>query len=95
MQLTPKLCCGQKRESAFCPDCGKALNNHPLCELLAYCRAMQTRTADKVHAKAKAGQRTQANTVSRWARWIAALEKVTGQKPAEAAETLKLVTTGE
>jgi hypothetical protein len=34
---TMATCCGRERSSRFCPDCGKALADDPLVELLNHC----------------------------------------------------------
>ena len=31
-------CCGEERATPFCPMCGKKLYEHPLSELLLFCR---------------------------------------------------------
>lgn len=51
-------CCGEKRESRFCPDCGTLLGHEdPLCQLLAHLSTQASskrRTADRAFRRKKA-----------------------------------------
>lgn len=84
-----KRCCGEKRSTAFCPDCGKKLHDEPLPELLVHARRQQkaaANAADRKRHRAKHDKHLsdfyerraeKADEVSRkWKRWADALEKI-------------------
>lgn len=51
----PVECCGKKRNSRFCPECGKRICTGPLMELLVNCRLTEKRlrtTAQKLREQA-------------------------------------------
>jgi hypothetical protein len=81
-------CCGNEQFTAFCPDCGKELNNEPIVEILALVRG-KLKTQENVQRrgiewdKANPGRndyeirkRRLANErkIAKFQRWIKALE---------------------
>lgn len=81
------ICCGEERETAFCPDCGKSLRGC-LTTLLTYCRnhekTLKTHV-DRLTADAQSGKRggRLAETNRRhakWKDWADALEALLKKK---------------
>lgn len=86
-----QVCCGEKRTSNFCPDCGKKLNTSPLVDLLAYCfsaaekqrqsaeTAKQNAVIRKGNAEAERSLKTSQRmdrTADKWQAWADALAEL-------------------
>ncbi len=75
-------CCGEERDSRFCPDCGKQLREaSPLGSLLVYLRAQtaarSTRLANYVENGAPPKRQTRCEfNRDKWKSWVAALESL-------------------
>lgn len=82
-------CCGEQRDTQFCPTCGKPLLGDPLVTLLQFCQVHRKQCDRWVAAVAEdvstysprnvdKGERHLARvsrTRTKWTRWIAALEQ--------------------
>jgi len=74
-------CCGAKRETPFCPMCGKRLPQAPLIELLAYCqkrvevakKCMQTAGN---HPRQETYRKKQENQIATWQQRVVALTEL-------------------
>ena len=78
-----KHCCGEDRETNFCPVCGADLKSDPLVSLLRYIRNMQQnaqRYYDRHvdHADSKRGRHHRAK-IDKWQIWGDAVESVLKQ----------------
>ncbi len=80
-------CCGEQRNTAYCPDCGAKIDETDLASLLRYCRSTlkvirgslemaRKRTEREAGSEARRKKRIAAyeKTVEKWSKWIVALE---------------------
>jgi hypothetical protein len=76
-------CCGEPRESRFCPDCGKELQGDPLMSLLAYLRlslkSAERNAKDFVNDDKSRLAISARRQVEKWRGWIEAIESVKKQ----------------
>ncbi len=89
-------CCGKKRDSRFCPDCGQELRTEPLADLRRYIeqhvidyrkraeinKTLATQTDRSEESKATRSKKaSQCNaTADKWQRFLNALDELTGGK---------------
>lgn len=83
-------CCGKKRTSKFCPECGKELGGSPLYGLLAHCRKIRSQYArwvkeleDRVaSSNAQSKEKVQGwltakrRKLEQWASWVDTLSEL-------------------
>jgi hypothetical protein len=78
-------CCGEDRQTPFCPLCGRPLRQAgPLETLLAYLRLQARNHRRRLEETERAGGKyerlvaSRRRTVAKWEGWVAALEGLTG-----------------
>jgi len=73
-------CCGEPRETPYCPICGKRVSVHSVVSLLAYCRGNLKRAVrwQEKYSRSPHPKRVIAHldTVEKWTAWVGELEEL-------------------
>lgn len=74
-------CCGQKRSTCFCADCGKLLQSHSLITLLRHCETQARNQRATVERKRKLGARVASweRAAEKWECWANAIADTFGE----------------